>query len=202
MNTSKVNNNKQTKLKELWSLFSVFTKLGAFTFGGGYAMISGLKETVVEDKQWLTDDEMVKVIAIAESTPGPIAINMATFVGYKRAGILGATVATFGVVLPSLVIIYIISLFLEQFLENQYVRYASSGIKIGVAILIINAGIEMIKKMEKKLVPVLVLIFITILMICIELFNWPISSIYLILGAGIASMIILAIRRFKAGKAK
>ena len=187
-------------LKSLAEIFLVFLKLGAFTFGGGYAMISLLREAVVEKKKWLSDDEMVEVIGIAESTPGPIAINMATFVGYKQAGVLGSTVATVGVVLPSLIIIYAISLFFEQFLENQFVKYAFYGIKIAVSILILNAAIEMIKKMERKVLPIFILVAVTILMLLIELFNLPFSTIYLILIGGIIGIISYGLSLKKARK--
>lgn len=191
---------KNHSLKSLADLLLVFLKLGAFTFGGGYAMISLLREAVVEKKKWLSDDEMVEIIGIAESTPGPIAVNMATFVGYKQAGVLGSTVATIGVVLPSLVIIYAISLFFEQFLENQFVKYAFYGIKIAVSILILNAAIEMIQKMEKKVLPVVILMLVTIMMLLIELFNLPFSTIYLILIGGIIGIISYGLSLNKARK--
>ena len=101
----------------LSELFFSFMKVGLFTFGGGYAMISVITDTCVEKKQWLTQDEMMDLTVVAESTPGPIAINCATYVGYKMAGMTGAVLATLGIVLPSFVILYIISMFLEHFLE-------------------------------------------------------------------------------------
>ena len=123
----------------LSELFMTFFKIGLFTFGGGYAMISQIKEAVVEKKKWLSDDELMEIITIAESTPGPIAINLATFVGYKRKGVKGSIAATLGVILPSFIILYIISLFLDSFMENKYVAYAFSGIKCAVAFLILKA---------------------------------------------------------------
>ena len=109
-------------------LFWEFFKLGLFTFGGGYAMIPQLKDIMITKYQWITDDELLDVIAIAESTPGPIAINLATYIGYKRHKILGSIFATLGVVIPSLIIIYIISLFFKQFMTFKYVKYAFVGI--------------------------------------------------------------------------
>jgi len=176
-------------LRQLLELFLVFLKLGAFTFGGGYAMISLLRETVVEHKKWLSDDEMLEVIGIAESTPGPIAINMATYIGYKRGKIFGSLVATLGVVLPSLIIIFIISLFFEQFLQNAYVKFAFSGIKIAVALLIINAGLDMIKKLERKALAIIVLLVVIIFMFMIEIFQINFSSIYLILIGGFIGIV-------------
>ena len=137
-------------MKAVLKLFLTFFKIGLFTFGGGYAMISQIKENVVEKNKWLTDDELVEIIAIAEATPGPIAINMATFVGYKRKGILGSAFATLGVVLPSFIIIFIISMFADAFKQNEYVKYAFSGIKAAVAFLILKTGINMLIKMKKK----------------------------------------------------
>lgn len=183
------NANKKKSLPILLELFLTFFKLGLFTFGGGYAMISLLRETVVEKKKWLTDDEMLDVIGIAESTPGPIAINMATYVGYKQAKVLGSIFATLGVVLPSMIIIFTISLFFEAFLANVYVKYAFSGIKAGVSLLILNAGIEMLKKVEKKTVPIIVLILVIVTMILIEVFNWRFSSIFLILIGGMIGIV-------------
>ena len=112
----------------LAELFLTFAKIGLFTFGGGYAMIAQIKEVVVEQKKWLDDEELMQIITVAESTPGPIAINMATYVGYKKKGVAGSAMATFGVVLPSLIILYVISLFLDTFLQNKYVAYAFTGI--------------------------------------------------------------------------
>ena len=95
-------------MKKYLELFLTFFKLGLFTFGGGYAMIPSLKEIVVEKKKWLSEEEMLEILAISESTPGPIAINMATFIGYRQKKVLGSVLSTLGVVLPSLIIIYII----------------------------------------------------------------------------------------------
>ncbi len=185
------------KFKQALVIFLTFFKLGLFTFGGGYAMISLLHETIVEKKGWLNDDEMLEIIGVAESTPGPIAINMATFVGYKRLGVLGAIFATLGVVLPSMVIIFSISLFFEAFLENQYVKYAFYGIKAGVSLLILNAGIDMIKKIPHKLIPYLVFILVVIFMLVIELFSLSFSSIFLILIGGFIGIITSGIIKTK-----
>lgn len=134
----------------LLSLFSVFLKIGAFTFGGGYAMIPLIQKEVVEKKNWVTDEDILDVIAIAESTPGPIAINAATFVGYKVAGIAGAACATLGVVLPSFVIISLISFVLNQFQDNLLVQYAFFGIRAGVLALIIKAWLTMYKQCPRN----------------------------------------------------
>lgn len=137
------------KLKKLWSLFCTFLKIGGFTFGGGYAMIPLIQKETVENKKWITDDDILEIIAIAESTPGPIAINSATFVGYRTCGVLGAACATLGVVLPSFVIILVISFVLEQFKELKAVQYAFNGIRAGVLALLFKALWGMYKKSPK-----------------------------------------------------
>lgn len=186
---------------ELLNLFWIFFKLGLLTFGGGYAMIPQIKEIVVEKKKWLTEDEMLEILAIAESTPGPIAINMATYIGFKQKKILGSALATLGVVLPSLIIIYLIFLILEQYMQNEYVLYAFSGIKVGVAFLILKAGINLIKKMPKKWFQIAVLTVVFSLMIIFELLAINFSSIYLIIIGGVLSIIIFAISGRKRGEA-
>lgn len=137
------------KLKTLWSLFTTFFKIGGFTFGGGYAMIPLIQKEAVENKGWITDEDILEIIAIAESTPGPIAINAATFVGYRTCGVLGAACATFGVVLPSFVIILAISYVLEQFQQLKAVQYAFNGIRAGVLALLCKALWTMYKKSPK-----------------------------------------------------
>lgn len=138
------------KRKKLWQLFCSFFRIGAFTFGGGYAMIPLIQRETVEEKHWLTDDDILEILAIAESTPGPIAINSATFVGYRVAGVMGAFCATFGVVLPSLVIISILSYVIDAFKSNVYVAYAFWGIRAGVLALVTKALWTMFKKQPKK----------------------------------------------------
>ena len=133
----------------LIELFLIFAKIGLFTFGGGYAMISLIENNCVEKNKWITHDEMMNVTVIAESTPGPIAINCATFVGYKQKGLTGAVAATIGMVLPSFCIIFLISMFLDNFLEITLIANAFKGIKLAVGLLILNAGLNMMQKMKK-----------------------------------------------------
>ena len=141
----------------LLDLFLTFAKIGLFTFGGGYAMISLIENSCVEKKRWITHDEMMNVTVIAESTPGPIAINCATFVGYKQKGLVGSIAATIGMVLPSFCIIFLISMFLDHFLEITWIAHAFMGIKIAVGILILDAAIKMIRKMQKKPIPLAIM---------------------------------------------
>ena len=168
----------------LLPLFLTFFQIGLFTFGGGYAMIANIREIVVDKKHWLDEEELVQVIAIAESTPGPIAINLATYVGYKKQGFWGSLCATLGVILPSLIIIYAISLFLEPFMANKYVSYAFVGIQCAVAFLILKAGMNMLSKMDKKPLPIVVFAAVFLLMLICKLLDFGISSIVLILLGG------------------
>ncbi len=177
----------------LSELFFTFAKIGLFTFGGGYAMIAQIKETVVEQKGWLDEEELMQIITVAESTPGPIAINMATYVGYKKKGVAGSAMATLGVVLPSLVILYVISLFLDAFLQNKYVAYAFSGIKCGVAFLILRAGIDLLKKMEKRAVPRITFGSVFALMIVFDLWSISFSSVWFILMGGVLGIVLYAV---------
>ena len=174
----------------LLDLFLTFAKIGLFTFGGGYAMISMIENICVERKNWITHDEMMNVTVIAESTPGPIAINCATFTGYKKAGFPGALAATFGIVVPSFAVIYLISMFLDSFLELTIIANAFKGIKIAVGILILDAAITMIRKMPKKKLPRTIMGCSCIAMLCINLFAWKFSSISLMLIAAVVSLTI------------
>ena len=136
-------------IKKLLQIFLAFFKIGAFTFGGGYAMIPLIQRESVEKHQWVTEDDILDIVAIAESTPGPIAINSATFVGYRAAGVLGSVCATLGVVLPSFVIILALSFVLAQFQEVKAVQYAFNGIRAGVLALLVKALWSMYQKSPK-----------------------------------------------------
>ena len=136
-------------LKKLWQIFVTFFKIGAFTFGGGYAMIPLIQHEAAEKRKWVTDEDILDIVAIAESTPGPIAINSATFVGYRTCGVMGSFCATLGVVLPSFVIILAISFLLQQFQNLQAVQYAFNGIRAGVLALLFKALWGMYKKSPK-----------------------------------------------------
>lgn len=140
------------KLKLLFEVFWVFFKIGAFTFGGGYAMIPLISRETVENKKWISDQDILDIVAIAESTPGPIAINSATFVGYKVAGTLGALFATLGTVIPSFLIILLISFVLEEFQHLTVIKYAFEGIRAGVLALVLKAFWTMYKKAPKNLI--------------------------------------------------
>ena len=172
-------------LPKLLSLFLSFLKIGAFTFGGGYAMIALLENEFVARKKWLEKEEFLDVIGIAESTPGPIAVNAATFIGYKTAGVLGSLLATLAVCLPAFVIIFVISLFFDKFLSLTYVGYAFRGVQVAVVYLIGSAGIKVIKGMKKGV------------------FSVNFSSVFYILISGVLGLMLYAISAIREkGKGK
>ena len=176
-----------------FDLFLTFAKIGLFTFGGGYTMLAMIENDCVEKKNWITHDEMMDITVIAESTPGPIAINCATFTGYRQAGFWGAFSATVGMVLPSFAIIYLISLCLDDFLKWTVIAHAFQGIKVAVGLLIIDAAITMIRKMPKKRMTLAILICAFLAMLCTEFFAWNFSSIALMLiGATVSLGVFLA----------
>ncbi|MCR5684336.1 MAG: chromate transporter, partial [Lachnospiraceae bacterium] len=166
------------------TIFLTFAKIGLFTFGGGYAMISIIENICVEKKKWITHDEMMNITVIAESTPGPIAINCATYVGYKQKGIWGAIAATFGVVLPSFIIIYLISIFLDSFIKITWIANAFKGIRMAVGILILDAAVNMFRKMKKLMIPCVILGCSFTAMLLISILSWSFAYVFLMLIAG------------------
>ena len=183
----------------LIELFFTFAKIGLFTFGGGYAMISLIEDICVDKKKWITHGEMMDVTVIAESTPGPIAINCATYVGYRKGRLPGAVIATLGMVLPSFVIIFIISKYLDRFLEITWVANAFKGIKVAVGILIVDAAVKMLKKMKKKPLQIIMVSCAFIVVILINIFDLNISSVIVMLAAAFVGIIVFAVREL-AGK--
>jgi len=184
----------------LADLFFTFANIGLFTFGGGYAMLSMIEHHCVKQKQWITHDEMMNITVIAESTPGPIAINCATFTGYRQAGFFGALAATLGIVFPSFAVIYVISRFLDHFLEITLIAHAFQGIKIGAGLLILDAAVVMIQKMPKKLLPRIIMIFSAAAMLMISAFSWNFSSISLMLTAAAVSLCIFLLKEMSQKK--
>jgi len=180
-------------VKKLFNLFYIFLKIGLFTFGGGYAMIAQIKEIIVEKKKWITEEDLLEIITIAESTPGPIAINVATYIGYKREKILGSIAATLGVILPSFSIIFVISLFIEQFMSLKVVKYAFIGINAGVCFLILKTAINMFKKIEKKVLPIIIFCLVFCSLLLFEILSIKLSSIFFILSGGIIGIIYYSI---------
>lgn len=178
-----MSNNNQTKVT-LWNIFSTFFKVGAFTFGGGYAMISVLQEELIVRKKWITDQDMMDMIVIAESTPGVIAVNTATSVGYKLRGVLGAIIATLGVVLPSFLIISLLSLVLKQVSDNPWYKAAFTGVQACVSVLIVNAFVKMSKQIKYDWFSVVMLISAAMLAIFTD-----VNVIFLIIGGGVFGLI-------------
>lgn len=174
------------KIKKYGLLLFTFLKIGLFTFGGGYAMISLMENEFVERKKWLEHEEFMDLVVIAESTPGPIAINSATYIGYKSGGVLGSAAATIGVCLPSFVIIYLISQFFDQFMQLQPVAAAFKGIQVCVVYLIFSAGMKMLKKMEKTPLAITMTSLTIVCLVTFSLFAVQFSTIlYILIGAAI-----------------
>ena len=171
-------------MKDLISLFWAFCKIGGLTFGGGYAMLPMLQKEVVEEKKWATEEELLDYYAVGQATPGIIAVNTATFVGYKEKGVLGAAFATFGVVFPSLVIIMVIAGFIDNFSDLEVVQYAFSGIRIAVGVLILNALIKLMKGSVKNILGVILFVAT---FIASSFLN--ISVVYIIIAAALIGII-------------
>ena len=186
--------------KEILPLFLTMLKIGAFTFGGGYAMLAVLEGELVDRRAWLEKEEFLDMAAIAESTPGPIAINAATYVGYRRAGFFGALFATLGVVLPSFLIIYAISLFLDAFLAFTPVAYAFRGLQVGVVYLILSAGLRMLRSLGRRPLPLILCSLTAFVMLILSLLAVNFSAILYILAGGTVGLFVFLLRRRREGK--
>lgn len=193
-------NTPAQEAQSLGTLFFTFFKIGLFTFGGGYAMIALLEEEFIQRRKWLDKDEFLDMTAIAESTPGPVAINSATYLGYKLAKVPGAATATVAVCLPSFLIIYAISLFFEQFTQLTVIANAFKGIQICVIYLIFSAGVRMLKALDKSPFATGVLAAVMLVMVGLSLAGVSVSSILLILLSGAAGVAAWLIGRRKEGK--
>ncbi|MBE6660760.1 MAG: chromate transporter [Ruminococcaceae bacterium] len=171
-------------MKKHLKLFLTMLKIGLFTFGGGYAMIALLENEFVTKRKWIEKDEFLDMVAIAESTPGPIAINAATYLGYKMHGVIGSLLATVAVCIPSFVIIYAISLFFDAFLALTLVAHAFRGIQVCVIWLILSAGLKMLKQMKKTTFNIVVLSAVITCMVAFSVFSVRFSTIFYILISG------------------
>lgn len=182
----------------VWTLFFTFLKIGAFTFGGGYAMLALLENECVDKRGWLTEEEFLNMTAIAESTPGPAAINAATYVGYKVGGFWGALLSTVGVCLPSFIIMFLVSLFFDAFLSLPLVAGAFQGVRVCVVYLILSAGVRLWKGLEKTLFARLTAALVLLGMTALSLLAANFSSVYCILLCGCIGILgYLAGRRGK-----
>ena len=193
-------------LKTLIKLFFVYMKIGLFTFGGGYAMIALIEDEIVSKRGWITKEELTDIVVIAESTPGPIAINCSTYVGYKIGGVIGSAVATIAVVIPSFVIIFLISLFIEAFLAIKYVQYAFMGINCAVGLVIVRTGLKMLKSFKKTALSVSCFIFAVLGLFAVNFFDIDfISPVYFVLIGliiGIVACFIPKLERKEGGESK
>ncbi len=188
------------KLKQLLKMFLTFFKIGITTFGGGYAMIPILQREVCEKKKWINDEEMLSIVAIAESTPGPVAINMATYVGYKVLGVLGAIFCTVGVVLPSFIIILCIALFFNNLMEYPIVVSIFNGIRCGVATLIIYTAIKLLRKVKKSAFNIVTFLLSFTALLLVNIFAWDFSAVYVILIGLVLSLCYTSICIYKEKK--
>ena len=179
-------------MKKLFLLLFTMMKIGLFTFGGGYAMISLLENEFVSKRKWIGGEEFLDMVAIAESTPGPIAINAATYIGYRVGRVPGAVFGTVGVVTPSFCIIYLISLFFRRFLSVAWVASAFRGIQVAVVFLIFSAALRLFKKLAKTPFAVTVFIAVTLAAVALSLFGIGFSSVWFILiGAALGLFVYL-----------
>lgn len=175
---------KKNYVATLWQLFYTFFKIGAFTFGGGYAMISVVEDEVVGKRHWITSDDMLDMLIIAESTPGVIAVNTATSVGYRTRGVMGAIIATLGVVLPSFLIIFGLSFVIEAFSDNVWYQAAFAGIQVCVLVLIVNAFLKMAKQIKFDLFATISLVVALGVTLFVD-----ISVVLLIIAGGVAGIV-------------
>ena len=185
----------------LLQLFLTFAKIGAFTFGGGYAMLAIISENCVDKKKWITADDMMNITVIAETTPGPVSVNCATFTGYRTAGIAGAVAATVGLVLPSFLVIFLISLFLDNLLEITMIAYAFTGIKIGVGFLVLDAAMGMMKKLSKDTMNQVFLWGACGIMLLTDILAVNFSTITMMVICAVVSLAVYLVNKQKGGEA-
>jgi len=182
-------------MKELLTLFVSFARIGAFTFGGGYAMLPMIQQEIVDRRGWATEEEVLDYYAIGQCTPGVIAVNTATFVGYKQHGFWGGIFATAGVVVPSVVIITIIAAFIKNFAELEAVRHAFAGIRVAVAVLVVNAVIKLWKTGVKDAFGVVLFLVVFALSVTLDL-----SPVYYVVAAIVLGILVMRAKR-AGGKA-
>ena len=187
-------------MKKYLQLFWVMLRIGLFTFGGGYAMIALLESELITKRKWIEKDEFLDMVAIAESTPGPIAINAATYIGYRMIGVTGSLIATVAICIPSFVIIYAISLFFDAFLSLTLVAYAFRGIQVCVVWLILSAGLKMLKQMKKTPFNLCILAAVVLCMVAFSIFSIRFSTIFYILICGTIGLLVYLIGLLRKGR--
>ena len=188
---------KKNRAGKLIGIFLVMLKIGLFTFGGGYAMIALLENEFVTKKKWIGKDEFLDMIAIAESTPGPAAVNSATYLGYRVGGFPGAFLGTLAVCIPSFIIIYVISLFFDAFLSIKYVGYAFRGVQACVVYLIASAGLKLFREMKKDVLSMVLCGASLVCMVAFSLFAVSFSSVFYILIAGAVGVFVYLVGRLR-----
>ena len=193
---------KDNKFIRLLVLFLTFMKIGAFTFGGGYAMIPIIEEEVAKKRKWVSEMEILDIIAIAETTPGPIAVNTATYVGYKVGGVLGSIFATLGLAIPSFVIIFVISFFYKDFMQIKIFQAIFKGLKVGVILLLISAIFKLKKGVKFNIVGIVLFVLALCAMIAFTIFNvnFRYLSLCLILLGIIVGLVLTALGKMEGGK--
>lgn len=187
-------------MKKYLNLFLIMLKIGLFTFGGGYAMIALLENEFVSRKNWIDKDEFLDMVAIAESTPGPIAINAATYIGYKTGGFFGSLTATVAVCIPSFVIIYLISLFFDAFLSLKLVAAAFRGIQVCVIYLILSAGLKLLRQMKRNALNICILAAVIATMVTFSVLSVSFSTVFYILICGAIGLFCYLFGRLRSGK--
>lgn len=187
-------------MKKFVKLFLIMLKIGLFTFGGGYAMIALLESEFVTKRKWISGEEFADMIAVAESTPGPVAINSATYIGYRIGGVLGSVLSTVAVCIPSFTIIYLISLFFNSFMEIGWIAAAFRGVRICVVFLIFSAGVKLYSKLKKTAFNLVVFIAAFAVSLLLPLFAVDFSSIFYILVGGAAGLAVYLILKIKKRK--
>lgn len=194
--------NKKRSFKTYIMLFLVFLKLGLFSIGGGPTMLTLLQGELVDKRKWIDNDELMEMTAISESTPGPIAINLATYLGYLKGGFFGALLATLGVVIPPFAIMFVISLFFQNLLQFEAVKYAFLGIKCGVVFLLCKVAITLIKSNQKDWLAIIIMISVITLMVVFTIFAVSFSAIYFILIGAVLGLIIYGLIPYKKERKK
>ena len=192
---------KENKFTQLMVLFLTFLKVGAFTFGGGYAMIPIIQKEVVDKRKWANNNDILDILAISESTPGPISVNAATYIGYKVAGFWGSIFATFGLILPSFVIIYVISYFYKTFMTWHVVQAAFKGLSVGVIILLFMAVFKLKKAIPQNWLSAVIFILTLAGMLTLTLLQITIPSVTLIfIGVGLIVGLVVTLLSKKGDK--
>lgn len=185
---------RENGFKLLIELFLSFFKIGLLTFGGGYAMIPIIQREVVEKRKWLSGNDILDILAISESTPGPIAVNAATYVGYRVMGVLGSIVATLALAIPSFTIIFAISLFYETFMTWSVINAAFKGLKVGVVILLFLAVIKLSKSVKKELIGLIIFLVTLTLMLLFTFLEIKIPSVSIIfIASGLLVGVLLTL---------